>query len=287
MSAFETKATEQGQQIELLEAGSRSNQIVESSDQGKISNEIMKYQQMIKHLEENVNTLQSESVGEDVEDKDAEIQALHIYSKAAKLDLTSLQPSERPRSVEQKVLFEETVIDGNLTSIFNNDTVILETDETVIEKHNVEEDVETLPALPAFAKIESDTAITSVLPPTPNLRTNFDDELLPETPRIFANLRNTSLQKGLAPLIRKESDKTFLTTTPTPPLLQAVLKKSAYDPVEPSPAPSTPKRSAEEVPELESTSKRSRLEVPVDANSCEAWAACLALYLFILFHFIS
>jgi len=471
LAAFETKTTEQGQQIELLEASSRSNQIVESSDQGKISNEIMKYQQMIKHLEEKVNTVQSEGEGEDVEvlerfvevhrslvsklsnehatlvnlklrihfkkqlhernekvtiglrdkekstmktakaveslekkverkelrkkalmedvvknkkefdlhiatnptemryknaileiklieaqaesshlfsmissmgsklesqdkdmnvtltvlrknhtclmghdwasqsdrkeyeelrdqllerqlkwsenlneysDKNAEIQALHIYSEAAKLDLPSLQPSERPRSVEQKVLFEDTVLDGNSTSLFNNDTVILETDETVIEKHHIENDVETLPAIPAFAKIESDTAITSFLPPTPNLRTNFDDELLPETPRIFANLRNTSfdllpatpqLQKGPAPLIRKESDKSFLTTTPTPPLLQAVLKKSAYDPEEPSPAPATPKRPAEEVPQLESASKKSRLEVPVDANSSEAWAA--------------
>merc|ERR1719341_2774272 len=168
-------------------------------------------------------------------DKDHEIQAVHIYNEAAKLDLPSLEPGERCRSVEQKVLFEDTVV-GNETSIFNNDTVIVETDETVMEKLQVEEGPSTLPVVPSFAKIESsNTLFAPVLPPTPNLRTKFDDELLPETPKIFANLRNSSfellpptpqLEKGPAPLVRKESDKSFLVATPTPPLLQTMLQKS-------------------------------------------------------------
>jgi len=214
-------------------------------------------------------------------DKDHEIQAVHIYNEAAKLDLPTLEPGERCRSVEQKVLFEDTVV-GNETAIFNNDTVIVETDETVMEKLQVEEGPSTLPVVPSFVKIESsNTLFAPVLPPTPNLRTKFDDELLPETPKIFANLRNSSfellpptpqLEKGPAPLVRKESDKSFLVATPTPPLLQTMLKKSAYDP-ETTPGPSTPKRPAEEIPQMESASKKSKLEVPVDNNTSEAWAA--------------
>ena len=200
-------------------------------------------------------------------DKDAEIQAIHIYNEAAKLDLPTLEPGERPKSVEQKVLFEDTIVTGeNNGSIFNNDTIIL---ETTVEKH------ESKPAItkPIFTKTEIVDPVLSILPPTPNLRTMHDDEMLPETPRIFANLNSSidllpptpqlNLDRPPAPLLRKESDKSFLNTTPTPPILQG-LKKSAYDP-----EPSTPKRAAEEIPDMESASKKTRLDVPVDGNT---WA---------------
>jgi len=202
-------------------------------------------------------------------DKDAEIQALHIYNEAAKLDLPTLQPGERPKSVEQKVLFEDTLTTGETKngSIFN-DTVIL---ETTVKKHEESKPVLTKPI---FTKTENVVPVLSMLPPTPNLRTMHDDELLPETPRIFANL-NSSIDllpptpqlhmDRPAPLIRKESDKSFLNTTPTPPVLQG-LKKSAYDP-----EPSTPKRPAEEVPDMESASKKTRID-DISAVGNNTWA---------------
>jgi len=202
-------------------------------------------------------------------DEDPEIQALHVYNEAAKLDLPTLQPGERPKSVEQKVLFEDTLVAGETnSSIFNNDTIIL---ETTVEKH------ESKPALtkPIFTETENVVPAMSMLPPTPNLRTMHDDELLPETPRIFANLNSSidllpptpqlHMDRPPAPLIRKESDKSFLNTTPTPPVLQG-LKKSAYDP-----EPSTPKRPAEEIPDMESASKKTRLD-DISADGNNTWA---------------
>jgi len=200
-------------------------------------------------------------------DKDPEILAIHIYNEAAMLDLPSLEPVERPKSVEQKVLFEETIVGGDTTatsSIFNNDTIIL---GTTVENHDAKDD-EPTPAVPKFPKFEYDAPAQALLPPTPNLKLKHDDEMLPETPRIFANLKNSSLEllpatpqlkKPAPPLIRKESDKSFLAGSPTPPLLRGL--KSAYDP-----EPSTPKRRAEEVPQLESASKKSKLDDSAEVN---------------------
>jgi len=209
-------------------------------------------------------------------DKDSEIQAVHIYNEAAKLDLPTLQPGERPRSVEQKVLFEETVM-GNETAIFNNDTIIVDSEDTFVGK----EGPVTLPVVPVFVRNEAESMFASVLPPTPNLKTKCDDELLPATPKIFASLQNNSfellpptpqLDTAPAPLIRKESDKSFMVATPTPPLLQTLLKKSAYDPEVPSSELSTPKRPAQESPTMESASKKARLEVLADDDASSTWA---------------
>jgi len=199
-------------------------------------------------------------------DKDAEIQAANIYYEAAKLDLPSLQlVVDRPRSVEQKVLFEDTVVSSDTTSIFNNDTVLLET--------SIEKPISNrVPSTPYFAKIES--ADLSILPPTPNLRTSHDEEILPETPKLFSNLNSSfdllpptpqlALDRQSA-LVRKESDKSFVNTTPTPPTLHG-LKKSAYDP-----EPTTPKRPAEESTNVESASKKPKLDVPISTDG-NTWA---------------
>jgi len=213
-------------------------------------------------------------------DKDSEILAIHIYNEAAKLDLPTLNSEDsRPKSVEQKVLFEETII-GNETSIFNNDTIDIDNDGTFVEKI-VDENQFTLPPTPIFIKSEGESLFASVLPPTPNLRTKLDDEMLPTTPKIFGFLQNSSfellpptpqLHSAPTPIIRKESDKSFLVATPTPPLLQTLLKKSAYDPEDDSAGLSTPKRAAEE-PFTGSASKRAKLDVPAEIETAAAWAA--------------
>ena len=210
-------------------------------------------------------------------DKDSEIQAIHIYNEAAKLDLPSLKSGDScSRSVEQKMLFEDTLLE-NRSSFFNNDTLNIDNDGTIVER--LDEETMTRPPVPIFVESKGQSLFAPVLPPTPNLRTKIDDEMLPATPKIFGSLQNSSfellpstpqLNTAPAPLIRKKSDKSFLVATPTPPLLQTLLKKSAYDPEVESEGLSTPKRVAEE-PAIGSASKKVKLEVSEDDSA--AWAA--------------
>eukprot|EP00092_Neocalanus_flemingeri_P034431 GFUD01037440.1.p1 GENE.GFUD01037440.1~~GFUD01037440.1.p1 ORF type:complete len:1294 (-),score=325.55 GFUD01037440.1:100-3498(-) len=206
-------------------------------------------------------------------DKDSDLLAIHLYDQAARLDLPTLKSEVRPRSVEQKVLFEETVV-GNDTAIMNNDTVF-QSEETFDVK-SIEKVSVAHPVIPAFVKPEPDEMYFPVLPPTPNLKMRSDDELLPATPKVFSSLSSSfellpatpQLNTAHAPLVRKESDKSFILTTQTPRLLPTLLKKSANDP-EVISGPSTPKRQAEEMvdPKLESASKKVKMEV-----SSPTWA---------------
>ena len=192
---------------------------------------------------------------------EAELLAVNFYSEAARLSLPSLEieTSFRPRSAEQRELFGAPEAEN---------TVIIETgaqdDEAVAES--------TPPPCrseKAFLRSSSSTTFP-LLPMTPNL-VSTDEELLPPTPRIFGNNSFEILPPTPqlevakpAPLVRKQSDKSFTQTENTvPSLLKSAVLKAAASTIASSPQ-STPKRLSGADHQEGSASKKPRVEADVN-----------------------
>jgi len=118
----------------------------------------------------------------------------------------------------------------------------------------------------AFLRASSSTTFPS-LPPTPNLVSQPEDEdLLPPTPRVFGNNSFEILpatpqleMSKPAPLVRKESDKSF-TSEKEAPLLKSLMVKTAATSNMASSPQSTPKRLSEADHKDGSAQKRPKLE---------------------------
>ena len=173
---------------------------------------------------------------------EAELLAVNFYSEAAQLSLPSLdiEANFRPKSAEQRELF---------TAAETEKTVIFEAEETHAEDGVVDSTPPPCRSEKAFPRSSDSTTFPS-LPPTPNLvPSTGEEELLPPTPRMFGNnsfeilppTPQLELSKP-APLLRKESDKSFtLTEGSVPPLLKSAVLKAASTNIGSSPQ-STPKR---------------------------------------------
>ena len=171
----------------------------------------------------------------------AELTAVNFYSDIAKLSLPSLSNLEaemeerRPRSVEQRSLFDSV-------------ETIVPDESTVVENTLTDTTPPPCKSEKAFLKKTASTTF-SVLPPTPNLVKHHDDEdLQPPTPRVFGNNSFEILpptpqlvSEKPAPLVRKESDKSFSDKNAAP-LLKSLMIASATK-FSPHTSPqSTPKR---------------------------------------------
>ena len=192
---------------------------------------------------------------------EAELLAVNFYSEAAQLSLPSLDVETifRPKSAEQRELFGAPEAEN---------TVIIETgpqdDDTAVDS--------TPPPCKsekAFLRSSSSTTFPS-LPPTPNL-VSTGEELLPPTPRVFGNnsfeilppTPQLELNKP-APLLRKESDKSFTQTeNSVPPLLKSAVLKAAASTIASSPQ-STPKRLSGADHQEGSAQKKPRVEADIN-----------------------
>ena len=171
----------------------------------------------------------------------------------------------RPRSVEQRSLFEAG-----------------EDEATVIQEPEVAVEDRTPPPRKseAFLRTSSDTTFPTVtLPPTPNLasRAEAEDDLLPPTPRVWGNnsfeilppTPNIAEPGRPAPLIRKESDKSFsdkLEASKEAPLLKSVMLKAAASTCPQPPAQQlTPKRMSD-ADHREEGSAQKKLRMEADVN---------------------
>ena len=189
---------------------------------------------------------------------EAELLAVNFYSDAARLSLPSLVSEEeeemRPRSAEQKSLF-----DGQDT-----ETTVTYEENTVVEKTITDTTPPPCRSEKAFLRSSSSTTFQS-LPPTPNLVPQHEEELLPPTPRVFGNNSFEILpatpqleMSKPAPLLRKESDKSF-TSEKEAPLLKSLMVKAAASSMASSPQ-STPKRLSEADHKDGSAQKKPKIE---------------------------
>jgi len=187
-------------------------------------------------------------------DQEPELMA-SFYAQLARLSLPSLDMDmERPKSVEQKTLFEP-----------ENDSTMQQEPDTVVEPTLTDNTPPPCRSEKAFLRSSNSTTFPS-LPPTPNLA--VEDELLPPTPRVFGNnsfeILPATPQLATSkppPLIRKESDKSFTITEA--PLLKSLMIKSASTEFATSPH-STPKRTSDAGHTEEdggSAQKRQKLDV--------------------------
>ena len=178
-------------------------------------------------------------------DMDREAHALDIYSEASKLNLPTLINNDWHKAFSSQINGERSLPDKENT-IFNNDTILIESSVSVTTASLPSPKVETTPPVPIFATIDVGDETTDTLPPTPNLKLKIDEELLPATPKLFANIQNSSFEMLPATPNLKSSESlmgTDVDSTPLPPVLKTLVQKSAY---EPSPGVTTPKRAAEE-----------------------------------------
>ena len=195
---------------------------------------------------------------------EAELLAVNFYSEAAQLSLPSLDIETvfRPKSAEQRELFGAPEAEN---------TVIIESGRGIQDDEDAAVDSTPPPCRSekAFLRSSSSTTFPS-LPPTPNL-VNTGEELLPPTPRVFGNNSFEILPptpqlevNKPAPLIRKESDKSFTQTDGSvPPFLKSAVLKAAASTIASSPQ-STPKRLSGADHQEGSAQKKSRLEADVN-----------------------
>ena len=195
---------------------------------------------------------------------EAELLAVNFYSEAARLSLPSLEiETFRLKSAEQRDLFGAGA----------ENTVIIET--------GAQDDEAAADSTPppcrsekAFLRSSSSTTFPS-LPLTPNL-VSTDVELLPPTPRIFGNNSFEILPPTPqlevakpAPLVRKQSDKSFTQTeNSVPPLLKSAVLTAAASTIASSTIASspqsTPKRLSGADHQEGSASKKPRVEADVN-----------------------
>ena len=157
-----------------------------------------------------------------------------------------------------------------------------EDEATVIQEPEVAVEDRTPPPRKseAFLRTSSDTTFPIVtLPPTPNLasRTEAEDDLLPPTPRVWGNnsfeilppTPNIAEPGRPAPLIRKESDKSFsdkLEASKEAPLLKSVMLKAAASTCPQPPVQQlTPKRMSD-ADHREEGSAQKKLRMEADVN---------------------
>ena len=154
---------------------------------------------------------------EEFSDQEPEITPVQFYTEASQLSLPSLtlkEPLERPRSREEDT--DDTASTTASTCVPEENTVV----ETTLLDQSSPVPPPCRSEKAVFAPAESHLSFPA-LPPTPNLLPQSGEDLLPTTPIIFGNhsfeiLPATPQPSVAAPLIRKQSDLSFVKTPDMP-----------------------------------------------------------------------